>query len=242
MPVSSAMPAPPPTYYLNVLKADPRNADLLGRAFLSVLTNGDIDEAGRLADRVLPLDHTDRIARLVLGIRALKQKHYGVARQDFAQSVRGPVTDLTATLLAGWALSGAGDTKGAIETLDKLSGPDWYAIFKDLHAGIILDIGNNKKEAAKRYEHTYKADPVALRTVQAYGRFLSRTAGKDEALKIYQEFNKAVPDHPVVTEEMKEVAAGEKLPPLVDSPRPALPKRFTGSAPRSAAAAARIWR
>ncbi len=204
-------------YYLNVLKADPRNADLLGRTFLSVLTNGDIDEAGRLADRLLQLDRSDRIARLVLGVRALKLKQYGVARQNFAQSVRGPVTDLTATLLAAWAQSGTGDTKGAIETLDKLSGPDWYAIFKDLHAGIILDIGNNKKDAAKRYEHAYKADPVALRTVQAYGHFLSRTAGKDEALKIYQEFSKAVPDHPVITEEMKQVSAGEKLPPLADS-------------------------
>ena len=204
-------------YYLNVLKADPRNADLLGRTFLSVLTNGDIDEAGRLADRLLQLDRSDRIARLVLGVRALKLKQYGVARQNFAQSVRGPVTDLTATLLAAWAQSGTGDTKGAIETLDKLSGPDWYAIFKDLHAGIILDVGNNKKDAAKRYEHAYKADPVALRTVQAYGHFLSRTAGKDEALKIYQEFSKAVPDHPVITEEMKQVSAGEKLPPLADS-------------------------
>ncbi len=52
-------------YYLNVLKADPNNPDLLGRAFLSVLTDGDIDQAGKLADRLLQVDHTDRIARLV---------------------------------------------------------------------------------------------------------------------------------------------------------------------------------
>ncbi len=206
-------------YYLNVLKADPRNADLLGRTFLSVLTDGDIDEAGRLADRLIQIDRTDRIARLVIGVRALKQKQYGVARQNFAQSVRGPVTDLTATLLSAWALAGAGETHAATEALDRLTGPDWYAIFKDLHAGLILDIANNKKEAGKRYERAYKADAMALRTVQAYGRFLSRTAGKDEALKIYQEFNKAVPDHPVIVEEMKEVTAGEKLPVLADSPQ-----------------------
>ena len=60
-------------YYLNVLKADPKNPDLLGRAFLSVLTGGDIDQAGKLADRLLQVDRTDRIARLVVGVRALKQ-------------------------------------------------------------------------------------------------------------------------------------------------------------------------
>jgi tetratricopeptide (TPR) repeat protein len=207
------------TYYLNVLKLDPRNPDLLSRAFLSVLTDGDIDGAGKLADRVLAADHTDRIARLVIGIRELKQKHYGPAQQDFAQSVRGPVTDLAATLLSGWALYGAGDSKAATDTIDKLSGPDWYAIFKDLHAAMILDLANNKKEAAKRFDRTYKSDPTALRTVEAYGRFLSRTASKDDALKIYQDFDKALPDHPLVTQEMKDVADGQKLPPLVDSPQ-----------------------
>ena len=206
-------------YYLNVLKADPRNADLLSRTFLSVLTDGDIDEAGRLADRLIQLDRTDRIARLVIGVRALKQKQYAIARQNFAQSVRGPVTDLTATLLSAWALAGAGDTRAAIDTLDRLAGPDWYAIFKDLHAGLILDVANNKKEAGKRYERAYKADPMALRTVQAYARYLSRNGGKDDALKLYQQFNKAVADHPVVVEEMKEISAGDRLPPLADSPR-----------------------
>jgi tetratricopeptide (TPR) repeat protein len=206
-------------YYLNVLKADPRNADLLSRSFLSVLTDGDIDEAGRLADRLIQLDRTDRIARLVIGVRALKQKQYAIARQNFAQSVRGPVTDLTATLLSAWALAGAGDAHAAIDTLDRLAGPDWYAIFKDLHAGLILDVANNKKEAGKRYERAYKADPMALRTVQAYARYLSRNGGKDDALKLYQQFNKGVADHPVVVEEMKEVSAGDRLPPLADSPR-----------------------
>jgi len=206
-------------YYLNVLKADPRNADLLGRTFLSVLTDGDIDEAGKLADRLIQVDRTDRIARLVVGVRALKQKQYALARQSFAQSVRGPVTDLTATLLTAWALAGAGDARGATDALDHLTGPDWYAIFKDLHGGLILDFGNNRKDAAKRYERAYKADSTALRTVQAYARFLSRNGGKNEALKIYQEFNKAVPDHPLISAEMKDLAAGEKLPALVDSPQ-----------------------
>ena len=204
-------------YYLNVLKADPRNADLLGRTFLSVLTDGDIEQAGKLADRLIQIDRTDRIARLVVGVRALKQKQYAVARQNFSQSVRGPVTDLTAALLSAWTLSGAGDTRGAIDALDRLAGPDWYSIFKDLHGGIILDIANNKKEAGKRYERAYKADPTALRTVQAYGRFLSRNGSKDDALKIYQDFDKAVPDHPLVAEEMKEISAGEKLPPLAET-------------------------
>ena len=88
----------------------------------------------------------------MIGIRELKQKHYGAARQDFSQSVRGPVTDLTATLLTGWAMYGEGNSRAAVDTMDKLSGPDWYSIFKDLHAGLILDLAGDKKEAGKRFD------------------------------------------------------------------------------------------
>ncbi len=204
-------------YYLNVLKTDPHNAELLSSAFLSVLTGGDIDQASKLAEKVLATDHTNHIARLVLGVRALKQKQYSLARQDFSQSVHGPVTDLTAALLSAWARSGAGDAHAAVDDLDRLSGPDWYGVFKDLHAGLILDLGNSRKEAGKRYESAYKADPAALRTVQAYGRYLSRFGGKDAALAVYADFNKQLPDHPLVKQEIKQITDGEKLPPLVDS-------------------------
>jgi tetratricopeptide (TPR) repeat protein len=204
-------------YYLNVLKTDPRNPDLLGRAFLSILTEGDVEQASKIADKLLQVDHTDRIARLVLGVHAFKQKQFASARQNLSQSVHGPVTDLTATLLTAWAYYGAGDTRGAIDNLDRLAGPDWYGIFKDLHAGLILDLAGNRKEAGKRYEHAYKVDPTALRTVQGYGRYLSRYGSKDEALKVYQDFDKSLPEHPLIRQEMKEISEGGKLPPLVES-------------------------
>ena len=80
---------------------DPRNAELLSRAFLSVLErrrNRRRPAAGR---RLLQVDRNDRIARLVVGVRALKQRQYGLARQNFAQSIRGPVTDLTGDAAVG---------------------------------------------------------------------------------------------------------------------------------------------
>ena len=204
-------------YYLKVLKTDPHNPDLLSRAFLSVLTDGDIEQAAKLADKVLQIDRTDRIARLVVGVRALKQRQYAVARQNLALSVHGPVTDLTAALLTAWASSSSGEARTAVDEMDKLNGPDWYGIFKDLHAGLIFDLANDKKDAAKRLESAYKVDPTALRTVQAYGRFLSRNGGKDAALKVYQDFDKALPNHPLIVEEMKQVTDGQKLPPLIET-------------------------
>jgi tetratricopeptide (TPR) repeat protein len=204
-------------YYRAALRADPKNPVLLERAFLSVLVDGEIDEAARLAERVVQTDRTNRVARLVLGVRALKLKQYAAARQQIAQSVRGPIADLTATLITAWTLQGTNDSRAAIENIDRLTGPEWYAIFKDLHGGLILDLAGNKREAGKRLERVYKLDGNALRAVEAYGRWASRNLPKDDALKIFEDFDKVLPQHPLVVGSINEIKAGEKLGPLVDS-------------------------
>ena len=202
-------------YYRAALKRDPSNGELLDRAFLSSLVDGDVDEAVKFAERVAQADKSDRVARLVLGVNSLKRKQYVSARRDLAQSIRGPITDLTATLLSAWGNLGVNDSKGAIAAIDHLAGPEWYAIFKDLHAGLIYDVAGNQKEAGKRLERAYKLDSTALRVVQAYGSWVSRNRSPKEALTVFETFDKALPRHPLVVEAMDKLKAGEKLPPLV---------------------------
>jgi tetratricopeptide (TPR) repeat protein len=203
------------SYYRAALKRDPNNPELLDRAFLSFLVDGDVDEAVKFAERVAQADKNDRVARLVLGVNALKRKQYASAKRDLAQSIRGPITDLTASLLSAWSTFAANDSKGAIAAIDHLAGPDWYAIFKDLHAGLIYDLAGNQKEAGKRLERAHKLDSTALRVVQAYGSWLSRNRSPKEALAVFEAFDKALPRHPLVMESMEKLKAGEKLPALV---------------------------
>lgn len=204
-------------FYRAALRADPKNSELLDRAFISSLADGDIDEAVKLADRILIIDKNNRVARLVAGVRSLKQKQYVAAQQNINQSVRGPITDLIATLLSGWASYGAGNTQAAIASIDKLAGPEWYPIFKDLHSGMMLELVNKQKEAGVRLERAYKLDESALRVSDAYARWLSRNSTPEAATAVYEAFDKKLARHPLVVEGIRETKAGKKLPPLVDS-------------------------
>src|SRR5690349_19913432 len=76
-------------FYRSALRNDPKNNELLDRAFISSLADGDIDEAVKLADRILATDKNNRVARLVIGVRDLKQKKYASAQANINQSVRG---------------------------------------------------------------------------------------------------------------------------------------------------------
>jgi tetratricopeptide (TPR) repeat protein len=204
-------------YYRAALKRDPKNAALRDSAFLSLLVGGDVEEAVRFAERIVLSDKNDRVARLVLGVHAIKHKQYRSARRDLSQSVRGPITDLAATLLTAWSHYGAGDAKGAVAAIDRLTGPDWYSIFKELHAGMILDLSGNKAEAGKRLERAYKLDASALRVVEAYASWTSRNKSSKEAETILEGFEKVLPDHPLITADLAKLKQGQKLPPLVDS-------------------------
>lgn len=204
-------------FYRSALRTDPKNNELLDRAFISSLADGDIDEAVKLADRILTMDKANRVARLVVGVRDLKQKKYATAQININQSIRGPITDLVATLLSGWASYGAGDAKTAVAGIDKLTGPEWYPLFKDLHTGMILETSNKEKDAGPRFERAYKLDDSMLRVSDAYARWLSRNKDATAAAAIYEAFDKKLPRHPLVQEGLREAKAGKKMSPLVDS-------------------------
>jgi tetratricopeptide (TPR) repeat protein len=204
-------------FYRSALRTDPKNNELLDRAFISSLADGDIDEAVKLADRILTQDKSNRVARLVVGVRDLKQKKYSTAQLNINQSIRGPITDLVATLLSGWASYGAGDSKAAVANIDKLTGPEWYPLFKDLHAGMILELAGKEKDAGTRFERAYKLDDSMLRIVDEYGRWSSRNKDAASAVGIYEAFDKKLPRHPLVQEALRETRAGKKLPPPIES-------------------------
>lgn len=206
-------------FYRSALRSDPKNNELLDRAFISSLADGDIDEAVKLADRILTIDKSNRVARLVVGVRDLKQKKYAAAQLNINQSIRGPITDLVATLLSGWASYGAGDTKSAVANIDKLSGPEWYPIFKDLHSGMILELAGKEKEAGIRLERAYKLDDSMLRVADAYARWLSRGKDPAAATAVYAAFDKKLARHPLVQEGLRDTRAGKKLTPLVETPQ-----------------------
>ncbi len=202
--------------YREALRLDPNNIDILDRTFISSLVAGEIDEGASLAASVIRSDRTHRVARLVLGVQALKQKQYQVARQHFAQAGTSQIGDLAKTLLSAWALLGMNDVQGAVKAIDNLNGPDWYRSFKLFHAGLILDLAGRSNEAGSRFEQAHKLDP-SLRVVDAYARWASRRGDAQRALTIYDGFEQVISRHPLILWARNQLRSSGVLPALVDS-------------------------
>ena len=203
-------------FFREALRADPRNPVLLERAFVASLSNGDMAQAFTLAERLVRTDPKNGLAHLALGVRALKLRQFATARSHLAKGGNTRRGDITAILLTAWAYAGSNDAKRAIDAADRLSERN-FALFRDFHAGLIAEQLRRPREAVQRMRSAYQADKNTLRLAEAFARLESRQGRSKEALQILQDFDRALPRHPVILDAIARLEKGQTLAPLVDN-------------------------
>jgi tetratricopeptide (TPR) repeat protein len=200
--------------YRESLSDDPTDADILAHAFLYTAANGDVGEAAHLATRVVATEADNRAARLTLAVAAFKQGDYADARRQIAQSGKGPFTELTLSLLDGWAAAGQGDTKTALADLKLVPTQGGTDILAAYHRALILDLAGQNDEADAAYREAL-AGGASPRTVDAYGRFLERNGRTADARTLYTKLASEVAVAPVVAAGLARLDAGTKPERLV---------------------------
>jgi tetratricopeptide (TPR) repeat protein len=201
-------------YFREALRADPRNVDMIERAFAAALADGDAVNGFALADRLIARDPNNSLARLALATKAIADGQYAAARAQLTTGDAGRAHDVTTSLLTAWTWAGTGDLRRALEAVDR--GKDVsVAVFRDYHAGLIADALGNPVEAQRRLKAAYDGDKNTLRLADAYGRFLSRHGDMDGAKKVYEDFLRLIPNHPLIKSALADLAAGKQLAPAV---------------------------
>lgn len=175
-------------YLSKALIKDPDNPGLIEKLFLLEVSSGNIPDAEELATKVLSFNSQHRMARIVLGLRDFRARHYADARRNFAEASYTPVGELTSALLSAWAFAGEGSLNDALAALGKLDGNDSFANFQSYHSALIADFLSSAVRAEVSYKKAYEQAGTSLRVVQAYGNFLERHSRRDEAIKLYQAF------------------------------------------------------
>jgi tetratricopeptide (TPR) repeat protein len=202
------------TFAREILRADPGNVELIERAFVATLLNGDMPECFELAQKLVARDPKNGTARLALAVRDIKARNFAGARKNLSGSGNLRQRDLTAVLLDAWTYVGGGDVKRALALVDTLDEPN-LAVFRDFHAGLMLEAAGRIDEAGKRFQAAYESDKNTLRLVDAYARNLARQGKTDEAKAAYLAYARLQPRQPLVKAALDDLNAGRKLEPLV---------------------------
>jgi tetratricopeptide (TPR) repeat protein len=198
------------TFFREALRFDPKNPKLIERAFVAALSNGNMRDAFSLADRLIAREPENSLANLALGVQAIKNKQFASARAHFVKGGAGQQRDITATLLTAWSYLGEGNSRKALELVDRLRDEN-FGVFRDYHAGLIANVANAAPEAARRMKSAYEADKNTLRLVDSYARFVAKRGDPAQAIKIYEAFDQILPSHPIVVAALADLKAGKPL-------------------------------
>jgi tetratricopeptide (TPR) repeat protein len=201
-------------YYREALRADPRNADLLERAFTAALSNGDEPSANTLGERLLTRDPGNSLARLAIAVHDIDQGQFAAARAHLAAGEPSRAKDVTTALLTAWCYAGQSDLHRALDALDRIRDRSVLA-FRDYHAGLIADLLGNPAEARRRLKSAYDDDKNSLRFADAYARALAAQGDLAGASKIYEDFSAVIPHHPLIDRALADLKGNQALDPLV---------------------------
>ena len=200
-------------YYREVLRADPRNPDLLEHAFAAALSNGDEPTADSLGERLLLRDSNNNLARLAIAVHDIEQGQFAAARAHLAGDATR-VRDVTTALLTAWCYAGQSDLHRALDALDRIHDRSVLA-FRDYHAGLIASLLGNPVEAQRRLKSAYDDDKNSLRFADAYARVLAAEGDLVGATKVYEDFSAVIPHHPLIQQALADLKTKQSLDPLI---------------------------
>jgi tetratricopeptide (TPR) repeat protein len=204
-------------FFSDALKQDPGNAQLTERLFQIQVSSGDIAEAEKLAEDVLTYNSQHRLARIVLGLKTLRDKQPEAARTHFDEAAYTPVGELTSSLLNAWSYVAENSLVAALKELDKLDANESFANFKSFHAALISDVLKNSVRADAAYKKAYTEAGTSLRVTQAYGNFLERNGRSKEAAEIYRAFLAGSDGNQLVGEALARAEKGDKPPAFIST-------------------------
>ncbi len=197
-------------YYLETLRADPDNSHLLDRTFALTLADGQLDTALELAQRISEKATSGPISRLALAVDDARKGDFAAVSDRLKPNALGPLERLTTGVLLGWAKHGSGDTSGAVKHLDSLTGPEWFAVFKAFHAGLMHSVAGRHDLAETYLAEAYRLDDNAMRTAVAYAIALAHRGRNEMAMETLADYMSRRGSHPMLTNAMETLKAGNR--------------------------------
>ncbi len=185
------------------LGLDANAPGLVRHALALYISTGAWTRAHQLAKRIVRTQPRHRLARMVLGLVAVERGDYEGARRHFAKAASTPLGILSGGVLAAWTWLARPDLNRGLDALKALDSYPSFVGFKIYHEALMSDLAGQPMRAKALYEKALADNPGSMRLVYALGNFLRRQGRAKEAIALYEEFLKKVPENEMIRAELE---------------------------------------
>jgi len=168
-------------FYSQALAQNPDDPELMRRAFTLLATEGRIEEAAALAEKLRALGSGIQMAGLVRAVHAAKLGQYARAESELAALPEGGYNSFIGPLLRAWLIAARGEPQRGVVALAALGQTRGFEMFENFHAALILDQAGDLKAAAPYYERAEASGATYLRLVQAMASYYARSGQVERA-------------------------------------------------------------
>ena len=201
------------------LAADPGNYDLVRRAFLLRVSEGRVEEAAPLAQRIIDIDGRSGLPALVILEQTLKAGKYDEAMTMAEAMPREGAQRFAVPLMLAWAEAGRHQYGPALQVLDTMNGVNGIAPLHDLHTALVQDYADHVDEAKASWQRVLAGSQAPTwRVAELAGNFFERRGDPDDAKQIYQRIGREQGTIDVTTAGLERLAKGTVPPRLIATP------------------------
>ncbi|MDH5188567.1 MAG: tetratricopeptide repeat protein, partial [Rhodospirillaceae bacterium] len=201
-------------------KMVPDNIELLRRAYVLALSEGDIAGGIGFLQRIEKLGGDAPLSDIVHAAQLIKSGNYGDVGKYFktdGKKLEG-INAYVGPILNAWALAGEKKFDQAIKALAKDKEKTGSLAFSELHLGLINDMGGKGEAAEINYNAVVKESGMSLRLAQHFGGMLERSGKPTEALEIYAQYDAIDEAYGTLAAAEKRIKSGIKPAPEINTP------------------------
>lgn len=175
--------------YRKALELEPDNTEIRERLMIASFLSGDFDTGAKLAEQLKSDVAVERITVIARGLDAIRRGDFAGADKILKYEGPNDLERMLTSLVLAWSRFGAGDKEGALKMVTDLKGPEWFAIFRNYHAGAIAAASGNRdkarallKSAVTDKEGGSTAPDTYIRAVMALARLEAADGNLQKAL------------------------------------------------------------
>ena len=201
-----------------VLAADPKNPDLLRSTMMILSVDGRMDDAIKMADRLLAVEKDNPMAHMLVATRDMKAGRPKDAEAHVTGLPNTGISAVVGPLLRAWVLAAQNRTDDALAALVPLSTNRGATAMRQLHVALINQVGGRLGPAEAAFRETM-SDPesLSLRQVQMMGALLEATGRQGEAETLYSQFLDRNPESQLLGPALQRLRSGGKVGPVVST-------------------------
>jgi tetratricopeptide (TPR) repeat protein len=168
-------------YYHAALSADPGNDWLARRSFVQDVSEGLIERALPMADRVRRNRERAPVANLVTSVDHMVNGRFGKAEALVKDVGKRGAMRLVGPLIRAWAAFGSGDLDRALARLKPLEARESFAPFRLYHQALLLGASGDAAGALAALDALPEGVSLDLRSRLVYAALLERRDGAEAA-------------------------------------------------------------